>query len=203
MKAVRAQATPTLDGDVVNDAAWSPAEPATDFVQTTPNEGEPASEKTESFSWFFDDTTLYVGVVCHDRNPEGIIISDSRRDASLEETDSLQLILDTYTDRQSAFLFGNQSRWHRIRRSGDTRRRSRTSAPPVDSTSLGTAPGRSRPRFRNLVGVPNSPYPSVRCASPKAVRRPGVSISSATFAVTKRKLSGRRWHASSTWTGCL
>ena len=105
MKAVRAEAAPTLDGDVVNDPAWSGAEPAANFVQTTPDDGEPSSEKTEVFVKF-DDEMLYVGVVCYDSDPEGIIISDSRRDASLVETDSFQLVLDTYRDQQSAFLFG-------------------------------------------------------------------------------------------------
>ncbi len=105
MKAFKVAAPPTLDGDVLNDPAWSAAEPATGFVQTTPDDGQAASEKTEAFV-MYDAETLYIGVVCYDREPEGIVISDSRRDASLMETDSLQLILDTYSDLQSAFLFG-------------------------------------------------------------------------------------------------
>ncbi|MFQ5605552.1 MAG: DUF5916 domain-containing protein, partial [bacterium] len=36
----------------------------------------------------------------------GIIVSDSRRDASLNETDCFQIVLDTYFDKQNAFLFG-------------------------------------------------------------------------------------------------
>ena len=105
MTAVRAQVAPTVDGDVLGDDAWSAAQPATGFVQKVPDEGEPASEKTEVFV-MFDDENFYVGVICHDRNPEGIIVSDTRRDASLVETDSFQMILDTYDDDQSAFFFG-------------------------------------------------------------------------------------------------
>ncbi len=105
MRAVRAQAAPTLDGDVAGDPAWSVAQPATGFVQTIPKPGAPASEKTEVFV-IFDEERVYVGVICHDRNPEEIVIADTRRDASLEETDSFQMILDTYDDDQSAFLFG-------------------------------------------------------------------------------------------------
>ncbi len=105
MKAIRIETAPTLDGDVLNDSAWSSAQPATGFTQTTPDEGDPASEKTEVFV-AFDDDNFYIGVVCYDRDLEGIIVKDSRRDASLADTDSLQLILDTYSDLQSAFLFG-------------------------------------------------------------------------------------------------
>jgi len=90
---------------VLGDPAWSRAVAATGFTQTTPREGEAASENTEVFV-AFDDETLYIGVVCHDRKPQKIIISDSRRDASLQETDSFQILLDTYGDDQSGFIFG-------------------------------------------------------------------------------------------------
>ncbi|MEM7586447.1 MAG: DUF5916 domain-containing protein [Acidobacteriota bacterium] len=105
MKAFRIDAPPTLDGDVLNDAAWAKVEPASGFVQTAPDDGEPASEKTEAFI-AYDATTLYVGVVCYDDDPESIVVSDARRDASLANTDSLQVVFDTYNDLQSGFLFG-------------------------------------------------------------------------------------------------
>ena len=105
LTATQVETPPVLDGEVRGDAAWSLAVAATGFRQTTPDEGEPATERTEVFL-VYDDETLYVGVVCHDREPEGIIVSDSRRDASLSETDSFQLIFDTYADRQGGFVFG-------------------------------------------------------------------------------------------------
>ena len=105
LTAVRATTAPTLDGQVVGDDAWNQGTAATGFVQTTPDEGRPVTERTEVFV-LFDDDTLYIGVVCHDRTPEGIIVSDSRRDASLSETDSFQVILDTYLDHQTGFVFG-------------------------------------------------------------------------------------------------
>ena len=105
LAATRLSTAPVLDGEVVDDAAWSGLTPATNFVQTTPDEGQPASERTEVFVGF-DDETLYLAVICHDREPERIIVSDSRRDASLDETDSFQVIFDTYGDRQNGFVFG-------------------------------------------------------------------------------------------------
>lgn len=50
--------------------------------------------------------TLFLGVVCFDREPGGIIVADSRRDAPLEDTDSFRIIFDTYRDRLNGFVFG-------------------------------------------------------------------------------------------------
>ena len=54
----------------------------------------------------FTDDTIYFGVVCYDRDPGAIIVTDSRRDSSLADSDSFQLILDTFLDRQNGFVFG-------------------------------------------------------------------------------------------------
>ena len=98
-------AGPVLDGDVLGDPAWIDVPVATGFIQTQPDEGRPATERTE-VRVLFDDDTIYFGFVCYDRDPDGIITSESRRDASLNNSDSIQIILDTFRDRQSAFLFG-------------------------------------------------------------------------------------------------
>ena len=103
--ALRATEVPTLDGDVLGDPAWKNAPPITSFVQEQPDEGQPASEKTEVRVIFTADT-LYVGVVLYDSDPGGIIVSDARRDAPMDDTDSFQMIFDTYRDRQNGFVFG-------------------------------------------------------------------------------------------------
>jgi hypothetical protein len=105
MSAKRVPVAPVLDGDVLGDEVWDSAVPATSFFQTTPNEGQPASERTEIFVVTTDDT-IYFGIVCHDSDPDGIIVSNTRRDSSLTETDSLQIIIDTYRDLQTGFVFG-------------------------------------------------------------------------------------------------
>lgn len=96
---------PILDGDVLGDPAWATAAPMSGFWQEQPFEGLPSSERTEVRMIFTADA-LYVGVVCYDSDPSGIIVSDARRDAPLDETDSFRLILDTYQDRQNGFVFG-------------------------------------------------------------------------------------------------
>jgi hypothetical protein len=104
-RAVPVQAAPVIDGDVLNDPAYADAMLATGFVQSRPFEGEPASERTEVRIVYTDDT-IYFGVVCYTEDPGTIITADSRRDSELTETDSFQIVLDTYLDGQNGFVFG-------------------------------------------------------------------------------------------------
>ena len=96
---------PVLDGVVGTDDAWGAVEPLSGFVQIQPAAGVPASERTEVYLGYTDNA-LYVGIVCHDRSPEAIVISDTRRDGGLDDADSFRLVLDTFLDRQTGFVFG-------------------------------------------------------------------------------------------------
>ena len=102
--AVRTSTPLTIDGQL-DEAAWQQAKPMTDFVQSEPSEGQPATERTE-VRILFDDKAIYVGVMCYDSDPMRIVTSDSRRDSALSGQDSFQMILDTYHDRQNGFIFG-------------------------------------------------------------------------------------------------
>jgi len=103
--AIRVEMPPILDGEVLGDPAWANALIATAFVQNRPDLGQVASERTEVRVVFTEDT-VYFGVVCYDREPQSIIVTDSRRDSSLEDSDSFQIILDTFLDQQNGFVFG-------------------------------------------------------------------------------------------------
>ena len=96
---------PLLDGAVLDDPVWQGIEPASGLTQTRPYAGEPGTELTE-VRFAFTEDVLFVSVVCHDREPDGIVISDSRRDATLNETDSFQVIFDTFKDGRNGFVFG-------------------------------------------------------------------------------------------------
>ena len=95
---------PTIDGRV-NDAAWQGVQPYTNFTQQDPNEGEPASEKTE-VRILVGKGTIYIGIIAFDSDPSKIIVSQARRDASLSDTDSVVMVFDTFNDTQNAFVFG-------------------------------------------------------------------------------------------------
>ncbi|HSF19947.1 MAG TPA: DUF5916 domain-containing protein [Vicinamibacteria bacterium] len=103
-RAARVDEAPVIDG-VVKEAPWFTAEALTDFIQAEPYEGEPATEKTE-VRIVYDSDTLYIAAVCYDSDPTGIVVTDSRRDSSLIDSDAFELILDTYQDRQNGFVFG-------------------------------------------------------------------------------------------------
>ncbi len=103
--AVSVEDPPALDGEVLGDPVWAAVEPVSGFRQSAPNEEQPATERTEVRVVFTDDT-IYFGIVCYDRDPSGIIVSDSRRDSSMNDADSFQMVLDTFSDRQNGFVFG-------------------------------------------------------------------------------------------------
>ena len=104
MQAYRIAEPPKLDG-LVTDTVWEQIPPAADFIQQEPNEGAPASERTE-VRIGFDNDNLYIGIICFDRDPEHIVVTQNRRDGNLADTDSIQILLDTFHDRQNAFVFG-------------------------------------------------------------------------------------------------
>jgi len=96
---------PNLDGMVLDDAAWAGVVPTTGFTQIQPIEGQDASQKTEVFIGY-TETALYVGVIAYDEDPSNIIVADSRRDSSLDETDSFRFVIDGLLDKQNGYLFG-------------------------------------------------------------------------------------------------
>jgi hypothetical protein len=95
---------PTIDGRVT-DPIWQTVQPYTTFTQQDPIEGAPATEKTE-IRVIVGKGNVYVGIVAFDSDPSKIIVSQSRRDASLNETDSVVMVFDTFNDNQNAFVFG-------------------------------------------------------------------------------------------------
>lgn len=97
-------ARPIIDG-VVDDEVWNSVSPFTTFIQQEPNEGEPATERTE-IRFLLDRQNLYVSLICFDSEPQNILTSQSRRDADLGDTDSVRILLDTFNDGQNAFVFG-------------------------------------------------------------------------------------------------
>jgi hypothetical protein len=95
---------PVIDGRV-DDAVWQTVQPYTSFTQQDPIEGAPASERTE-VRVLVGKGHVYVSVIAFDSDPSKIIVSQSRRDASLTDTDSVIMVFDTFNDRQNAFVFG-------------------------------------------------------------------------------------------------
>jgi hypothetical protein len=102
LTAVRVAQPPTIDGRL-DDPAWAAAPMATDFVQRMPDVGSPASERTE-VRVLYDDQNIYVGVRLNDSRPDSIVAPLARRGQS-PYSDWFSVGLDTYHDRQTAFVF--------------------------------------------------------------------------------------------------
>lgn len=103
-RAAPAAVAPVIDGRL-DDAAWRDAPPIGEFVQREPVEGRPVSERTE-VRITYDRDAVYVGAWMYDTDPGAIVQGETRRDAAIEDTDAFLIVLDTYLDRQNAFVFG-------------------------------------------------------------------------------------------------
>ena len=104
-KAFELNNKPIIDGDISGDVAWNNVIPTSGFTQVQPNLGAPASQKTEVYMGYTDDA-VFIGLKAYDENTDNIIVSNSRRDAGLDETDSFRIVIDGLLDRQNGFVFG-------------------------------------------------------------------------------------------------
>jgi hypothetical protein len=91
-----------IDGRL-DEPDWSGARPATEFTQRDPQEGEPASERTD-VRVLVGDNALYVGARLFDSQPEEIAARLARRDED-PEADLFQVTLDSYHDHLTGFRF--------------------------------------------------------------------------------------------------
>ena len=101
---VRVEDGPRIDGRL-DEEAWLRAAVVDDFVQQEPSEGDPATERTV-VRLLYDAGALYLGVEAYDTDPEGVIATEMRRDSPrLLDEDNFQVILDTFHDRRSGYMF--------------------------------------------------------------------------------------------------
>lgn len=99
--AVRAIGAINLDGRL-DELAWQGAPSTTSFTQVDPDEGQPASERTD-VRVLYDETYLYIGVRLFDSG--SITGRLGRRDMDLGDSDWFGVMIDSYHDRRTAFGF--------------------------------------------------------------------------------------------------
>jgi RluA family pseudouridine synthase len=103
MQAIRAESPIVIDG-ALDEEVWTRAEPATGFIQADPLEGQPATEITE-VRIAYDADYLYIGALCRDSDPSGIVVNEIRKDFAGRDQDTLEVLLDTFADRRNGFVF--------------------------------------------------------------------------------------------------
>ncbi len=102
-RASRAGGPVVVDGRL-DEAAWASGEVITDFIQSMPDVGYPASEQT-LVRVLYDDRYLYVGAQLLDSHPEGITAQYLNQDFETHDDDVFAVTLDTFMDRRNSFMF--------------------------------------------------------------------------------------------------
>ncbi|HEY1952503.1 MAG TPA: DUF5916 domain-containing protein [Gemmatimonadaceae bacterium] len=103
LKVARFESRVPFDGRIT-DALWSAADSISDFRQREPIEGRLPTERTV-VKVARDRDALYVAVRAFDSFPSGLCAGQLRRDADLTSDDNVTVLIDSYQDRRSAFLF--------------------------------------------------------------------------------------------------
>lgn len=88
----------------LSESVWRDVDSIVDFRQREPLEGAPATERTV-VKLLRNAEYLYVAVRAYDSDPSGVRASQLRRDADLSSDDNVTILIDSYRDRRSAFLF--------------------------------------------------------------------------------------------------
>ncbi len=103
LQAIKITQAPKIDGRL-DDVVWANIQEATDFIQNSPNTGQPASQKT-TVKIVYDDAAIYIGAYLYD-DPSLIRKQITARDAELQkDVDYFSIFMDTYNDNQNGFQF--------------------------------------------------------------------------------------------------
>jgi uncharacterized protein DUF5916/cellulose/xylan binding protein with CBM9 domain len=104
IRATAINAPVILDGRL-DEPFWAAADSIDDFRQREPFEASPATERTV-LRVAHDADALYIAVRCYDSSMRVVRASQLRRDADLSSDDNVQVLIDAFDDRRSAFVFG-------------------------------------------------------------------------------------------------
>ena len=93
-----------LDGEL-GEPLYRDARPIGGFIQLEPNNGKPATEKTEV--WLaFDERNVYVSMRVWESQPERMVVNEMRRDSNnIRLGESIWFAFDTFRDRRNAVQF--------------------------------------------------------------------------------------------------
>ena len=104
LRATRIAQAIVLDGKL-DDGVYKSVPAVAGFIQQEPDEGKPATEKTEVWI-FFDNTNVYVSARLWSTHPERLQANEMRRDnTNIFRNDFFGVTLDTLYDRRSGAYF--------------------------------------------------------------------------------------------------
>ena len=105
VRAIRLTEALRVDGRL-DEAIYRDTPAISDFIQSTPEAGAPATERTEAWV-MFDQNFIYISCRCHDSAPpEKWTANELRRDTNqLRQNDMFGALLDTFHDRRNGYNF--------------------------------------------------------------------------------------------------
>ena len=105
IRAIKLTAGLRLDG-ALDEPVYQDVVPITGLVQLMPDEGAPATERTEAWV-MFDGSNIYVSARLWDSSPASDwVANEMRRDTSqLRDNDAFWVVFDTFYDRRNGVTF--------------------------------------------------------------------------------------------------
>lgn len=94
--------SPILIDGTFEPEKWQKADSASNFIQMEPQTGEAASEKTVAYFGWHEDK-IYAVFNCYQSTP--VVAKNQSRDALSKNDDLIAVILDTYNDNRSGYIF--------------------------------------------------------------------------------------------------
>ena len=104
VRAIRLTRGIRLDGQL-DEQVYQSVSAITGLVQQVPDEGAPASERTEAWIMFDEDNVYIAARVWDSAPPTEWVANEMRRDQGLMQNDTFGVVLDTYYDHRNGFLF--------------------------------------------------------------------------------------------------
>ena len=92
-----------LDG-LFDEPAWTAAEPIPTLTMIEPTEGTSPTFQT-TVRLIVNEVAVFIGVTCDDGSPGDIVSFTKQRDGSLRNEDNIKIVLDTFLDGRSGYVF--------------------------------------------------------------------------------------------------
>jgi len=92
-----------LDG-VLDEDSWKTADTIPGLTQQDPSPGESTPYDT-TIRFVVDSSAVYIGIQCHDPEPERIAVHTMQRDGNMRGDDTVSLVLDTFGDHRTGYFF--------------------------------------------------------------------------------------------------
>ncbi|MDA1092577.1 MAG: DUF5916 domain-containing protein [Acidobacteria bacterium] len=104
LRAIRIDTPLQLDGQL-DEAVYQEVPPLGDFIQQEPDEGAPATDRTEVWMTF-DGENLYISARCWSTQPDRLVANEMKRDSfGMFGNESFAVVLDTFYDRRNGLSF--------------------------------------------------------------------------------------------------